>query len=46
MWVRSRAELEPDVTGLARDAYEESSYVEEYFWSPISVKLNARADST
>ena len=37
---RSRANLEPDL-GID-DPWEESSFVEKYFWGPISVKLDAQ----
>ena len=37
---RSRANLEPDVDYFVDDPHEESSHIEKYFWSPVSVKLD------
>ena len=38
---RSRADLEPDLSRLALDPFEESARVEKYFWAPDSVKLDS-----
>ena len=37
---RSRANLEPDIEYPVDDPHEESSHIEKYFWSPVSVKLD------
>lgn len=37
---RSRANLEPDIEFFNDDPHEESSHIEKYFWSPVSVKLD------
>ena len=37
---RSRANLEPEVDYFVDDPHEESSHIEKYFWSPVSVKLD------
>ena len=37
---RSESDLEPDVSAVARDAHEESSHIEKYFWGPVSVRLD------
>ena len=37
---RSRANLEPEIEYFLDDPHEESSHIEKYFWSPVSVKLD------
>ena len=37
---RSKSDLEPDLDQWKDDPYEQSSHVEKYFWSPVSVKLS------
>ena len=37
---RSRANLEPEIEYFVDDPHEESSHIEKYFWSPVSVKLD------
>lgn len=37
---RSRANLEPEIDYFVDDPHEESSHIEKYFWSPVSVKLD------
>ena len=37
---RSRANLEPEIEYFIDDPHEESSHIEKYFWSPVSVKLD------
>ena len=37
---RSRADLEPQIEYFIDDPHEESSHIEKYFWSPVSVKLD------
>ena len=37
---RARANLEPSLTYFNHDPHEESSHIEKYFWSPVSVKLD------
>lgn len=37
---RSRADLEPEIDYFVDDPHEESSHIEKYFWSPVSVKLD------
>ena len=39
---RARANLEPEIEFFDEDdTHEESSHIEKYFWSPMSVKLEA-----
>jgi DNA-binding beta-propeller fold protein YncE len=38
---RSRANLEPEIEYFVDDPHEESSHIEKYFWSPVSVKLDS-----
>ena len=37
---RSRANLEPEIEYFVAEPHEESSHIEKYFWSPVSVKLD------
>ena len=37
---RSRADLEPEIEYFVDDPHEESSHIEKYFWSPVSIKLD------
>ncbi len=37
---RSRANLEPEIDYFVDEPHEESSHIEKYFWSPVSVKLD------
>ena len=37
---RGRANLEPEIEYFVDDPHEESSHIEKYFWSPVSVKLD------
>jgi hypothetical protein len=37
---RSRADLEPEIEFFVDDLHEESSHIEKYFWSPVSIKLD------
>ena len=37
---RSTANLEPVIEYFVDDPHEESSHIEKYFWSPVSVKLD------
>ena len=37
---RSRANLEPEIEYFVDEPHEESSHIEKYFWSPVSVKLD------
>ena len=37
---RSRANLEPQIEYFVDEPHEESSHIEKYFWSPVSVKLD------
>ena len=37
---RSRANLEPDIEYFVDEPHEESSHIEKYFWSPVSIKLD------
>lgn len=37
---RAIANLEPELDSSIVDPYDESSYIEKYFWGPISVKLD------
>ncbi len=37
---RAIANLEPDVALFGGDPHEESSYIEKFFWAPVSVKLD------
>ena len=37
---RSRANLEPEIDYFVDDPHEESSHIEKYFWSPVSIKLD------
>ena len=38
---RATANLEPDVALFGGDPHEESSYIEKFFWAPVSVKLDS-----
>ena len=37
---RLRADLEPEIEFFVDDPHEESSHIEKYFWSPVSIKLD------
>ena len=37
---RSRANLEPEIDYFVDEPHEESSHIEKYFWSPVSIKLD------
>jgi len=37
---RANSNLEPKLNLLTNTPYEESSYIEKYFWGPISVKMD------
>ena len=37
---RSRANLEPEIEYFVAEPHEESSHIEKYFWSPVSVTLD------
>ena len=37
---RDRANLEPEIEFFVDDPHEESSHIEKYFWSPVSIKLD------
>ncbi len=37
---RSRANLEPEIAYFVDEPHEESSHIEKYFWSPVSIKLD------
>ena len=37
---RDRSELVPEITHEVRTPYEESARIEQYFWAPVSVKLD------
>ena len=37
---RSRADLEPEIDYFVDEPHEESSHIEKYFWSPVSIKLD------
>ena len=37
---RAKANLEPQLEFPDDDPHEESSHIEKYFWSPVSVKLD------
>ena len=37
---RARANLEPEINYFVADPHEESSHIEKFFWSPVSVKLD------
>ena len=37
---RSRANLEPEIEYFVDEPHEESSHIEKYFWSPVSIKLD------
>ena len=37
---RARANLEPEIDYFVDEPHEESSHIEKYFWSPVSVKLD------
>ena len=37
---RARANLEPEMEYFNDDPHEESSHIEKYFWSPVSIKMD------
>ena len=37
---RATADLEPEIELFGGDPHEESSFIEKYFWAPVSVKLD------
>ena len=39
---RARSDLEPEMEFFNDDPHEESSHIEKYFWSPVSVKLDGQ----
>ena len=41
---RSRANLEPEIEYFVDEPHEESSHIEKYFWSPVSVKLDGEGN--
>ena len=41
---RSRANLEPEIEYVVDDPHEESSHIEKYFWSPVSIKLDRQGN--